>query len=673
MITLVSVPALAQEGYKYCGTTERYNEVVKEHPEVLQRQAELEQFTQQFSEDEALLPPVIIIPIVFHIIHNYGPENISDEQVYDAVRILNEDFRKQNADTVDIVPQFQGIAADTEIEFRLAQIDPQGNCTNGIDRVVSLETYIGDDGSKLNYWPRDKYLNVWVVNTISNGAAGYAYLPGTAPGASKDGIIILAQYVGSIGTGNPTTSRALTHEIGHFLNLQHVWGSTNQPGVACGNDGVSDTPITKGWTSCNLSGAVCTSGVIENVQNFMDYSYCYRMFTAGQRSRMRAALQSNIGQRSSLWTSTTHAATGVLNPAVCTPKADFLANYTSVCPGESITFYDHSWNASPTSWSWSFPGGTPSASTDSMPVVQYNTPGIYNVTLTAGTSAGTNSFTRNAYIRVRSTTPAVSDWQYIESFENVTIPSVDWVVNNDHGPGWAVIGNAGYTGVSSIKLSNSSALAGDVDEIILPSIDLSAIDNPTMTFQVAFAQKSSSDNDRLRLMVSTNCGKTWQQRYMRSGANLKTVNPQSAAFTPTNASQWRMETASISSFANSNNVLFKFDFKGDGGNNVYIDDINVVSSFTGIDEQEENNVYLHVYPNPAEDGSVVAFVLNEKQKVSVGVFDVVGREVVRLYNGDMLSGEHMLGLDAAGKLNAGIYFVKLQVDGRVFTQKVIVQ
>ena len=665
--------ASAQETYKPCGTTEMYNKIAQEHPELLQQQEELEQFTQQFSQQQELLPPVITIPIVFHIIHNYGSENISDAQVRDAVRILNEDFRKLNPDTIDIISQFQGIAADSEIEFRLAQLDPQGNCTNGIDRVVSLETYIGDDDSKLNYWPRDKYLNVWVVNTISSGAAGYAYLPGTAPGASKDGIIILSSYVGSIGTGSPTTARALTHEIGHFLNLRHVWGNTNQPGVACGDDQVSDTPMTKGWTSCNLNGAVCTAGVVENVQNFMDYSYCYRMFTTGQRTRMRAALQSNTGQRSSLWTTATHTATGILNPSVCAPKADFVANFTSVCPGENVTFTDLSWNADPTTWSWSFPGGTPSSSTDSMPVISYSTPGLYDVSLTSGNATGTNSKTVTGYIRVRSTNAVVSNWQFIESLEGVTIPNNDWVVNGSAGVSWTVVSNTGFTGISSLRLNNAAALPGDIDEVVLPSIDLTAIQSPTMTFQVAFAQKTTTDNDRLRVMVSTDCGKTWQQRYMRSGTNLKTVPAQTSSFTPNNASQWRMETVSISSFASSSNVLIKFDFKGDGGNNVYIDDINVVSTFTGIDEQSGDNIQLNVYPNPAEEGSVVSFMLNDKQKVSVGLYDVLGREVMSLYKGDMLAGEHTLQLNAENNLNAGIYFVKLQMNGRSFTQKVLVK
>ncbi|MBK7182529.1 MAG: hypothetical protein IPH89_06110 [Bacteroidetes bacterium] len=119
-----------------------------------------------------------------------------------------------------------------------------------------------------------------LVKTITSGAAGYAYLPGTT--AAEDGIMILNSYIGSIGTGNIQKSHALTHEIGHYLNLNHTWGGTNNPGVDCsGDDNVSDTPKTEGWTSCNLTGATCTS-TLDNVQNFMEYSYCSTMFTVGQ-------------------------------------------------------------------------------------------------------------------------------------------------------------------------------------------------------------------------------------------------------------------------------------------------------------------------------------------------------------------------------------------------------
>ena len=131
---------------KYCGSTEIYNKQISQHPEILQKQQELEQFTQRYiGSSKKTEGQIYIIPIVFHILHDYGNENISDNQIMDAVRILNEDFRKLNADITDVVPAFQGIAADCEIEFRLATKDPNGNCTNGIDRIVTPLTHQADD------------------------------------------------------------------------------------------------------------------------------------------------------------------------------------------------------------------------------------------------------------------------------------------------------------------------------------------------------------------------------------------------------------------------------------------------------------------------------------------------------------------------------------------------
>lgn len=114
-------------------------------------------------------------------------------------------------------------------------MDPQGNCTNGIDSVKTPETLRGDDRAKMNPWPRDKYLNVWIAERMRDGVAGYAYYPGTFEGPVQrlaDGIIILNDYIGAIGTSNPFRSTTLSHEVGHYLNLPHVWGNNNgvEPG-----------------------------------------------------------------------------------------------------------------------------------------------------------------------------------------------------------------------------------------------------------------------------------------------------------------------------------------------------------------------------------------------------------------------------------------------------------
>ena len=136
-------------------------------------------------------------------------------------------------------------------------------------------------------WPRNKYLNVWVC-AEAGGAAGYSLYPGSVNGfndANMDGIVIQGSYTGSIGTSNNYRSRVLTHEIGHWLNLRHPWGNSNSPGEAdnCNqDDNVFDTPNTKGWTTCNLEGESC--GSLDNVQNYMDYAYCGKMFTIGQKA-----------------------------------------------------------------------------------------------------------------------------------------------------------------------------------------------------------------------------------------------------------------------------------------------------------------------------------------------------------------------------------------------------
>lgn len=260
-----------------CGTTKVTNEFRAAHPELLEKEAnyekQLQEAIQAARQQKSSLSTesVLTLPIVFHIIHQNGTENISDAQILDQVAILNRDYAKLNADTANIIGNspFDTLAAKTNIRFRLARIDPNGNCTNGIDRIYSHLTNSADDAAKLNPWPREKYINVWVVKTIGDdGVAGYAFYPSAADGMpNRDGILILHNYIGSIGTSNTNSSRALTHEIGHYLNLPHVWGDTNNPGVACGDDGVEDTPVTKGRTTCSYA-PTCDATNFSTVYNF---------------------------------------------------------------------------------------------------------------------------------------------------------------------------------------------------------------------------------------------------------------------------------------------------------------------------------------------------------------------------------------------------------------------
>jgi hypothetical protein len=224
---------------------------------------------------------------------------------------LNRDFRKQNADVNNVVAQFQAIAGDVEIEFALAKVAPNGACFNGITRTQSSSTNT-DGQAQVNLivagnnvyqgvWAHNKYLNIYVCKNLIDGAAGYTFLPsGNATASAQNmyynGIFMLHDYTGSIGTSSVYTSRALTHEVGHWLNLSHVWGDGNIG--TCGTDYVSDTPQTNGSNGvCTLTKTTC-DGTLDNVENYMDYSYCSKMFTSGQVTRMRTAVTSSTAGRS---------------------------------------------------------------------------------------------------------------------------------------------------------------------------------------------------------------------------------------------------------------------------------------------------------------------------------------------------------------------------------------
>lgn len=686
LLSVISTSITQAQDLKPCSTSEMMAKYFEEHPslkaqfladEKAAEEADFIAFQNGYKEgDRRAMPPVYTIPVVFHILHEGGPENISDAQIHDQMRILNEDYRKLNVDISAVVPSFTAIAADCEIQFRLAQKDPSGNCTNGIDRIFSSETNVGDDDSKLNQWPRNKYLNIWVVKTISSGAAGYAYKPGaTVFAPANDGIVILSTYVGSIGSGSPFRSRALTHEIGHYLNLDHTWGGTNDPGVDCSaSDGVSDTPTTMGHTACLLSDAVCNPPIIENVQNYMEYAYCSNMFTAGQKTKMRTALTSTTASRNNLWSPGNLTATGLSTPSVLC-LADFQSNdvLNTVCQGDSLTFTDLSWNGDPTSWTWTFPGGTPSTSTDSMPTITYNTPGVYDVTLVVANGSGSVNATKTSYVTVYPNTATYSSTFYSEGFEGAAVPNVDWNVRNANAGSntWTQTTVAAATGTKSVRIVNSSTYDTHIDELISPPIDMTAISGtPTLTYKFAHAQKTATSADKLQIYVSATCGQTWSLRQTMTGATLSTAGVVAGSFVPT-ASQWTTKSLSLASVASEPSLFLMFKFTSDAGNNIYLDDINIMGA-VGVDELA-NNLNFNVYPNPAEDNTIITFNLLESKQTNITIYDVVGKEVATVVNGNVSAGEHQYSISENTKLSAGVYFIKLTADGESFTKKLIVK
>lgn len=286
-----------------------HEKLLRESAEYAKNRAEIEKFTADFKESKLLLAAdrgIIRIPVVVHVVYNTPVQNVSDEQINSQMVVLNQDFRSLNADIVNVPGVFQDRIGDARVEFTLATVDPQGNPTNGIVRVPTnvTEFTLAADNVKFttvggsDAWPSDKYLNMWVCN-LESGLLGYAQFPGGP--ADTDGVVIDFQAFGTTGTATPPfhLGRTATHEVGHWLNLFHIWGDD---GDACtGSDLVDDTPNQAGpnFGCPTFPHITCSNGPNGDMfMNYMDYGDdpCIIMFSMGQADRMDACLQ---GPRSS--------------------------------------------------------------------------------------------------------------------------------------------------------------------------------------------------------------------------------------------------------------------------------------------------------------------------------------------------------------------------------------
>jgi hypothetical protein len=286
-----------------CATSQVHARLLREIPNYAASRAAVENayFFAVETFDGVVQADLTTIPVVVHLVG--GPDSagaVTDTQVRRQIDVLNADFSAQNEDLAHVPEPFQALVADTRITFRLADLDPDGRPTTGINRVASdVEMFTADDDAVkftptggADAWPAEFYLNLWVCG-LADGLLGYAQFPGGPP--ETDGVVVT--YIG-FGTGGTAVApfdlgRTATHEIGHWLNLRHIWGDDD---TGCnGSDFVPDTPNSAGP---NIGLPTFPSGSCNNgpagdlFVNFMDYTddAGMVMFTAGQVFRMQAAL-----------------------------------------------------------------------------------------------------------------------------------------------------------------------------------------------------------------------------------------------------------------------------------------------------------------------------------------------------------------------------------------------
>lgn len=700
-----------------CGTFDAMEEGFKADPalkakyEASQAQFEIEyQKALSGMATSKVAATVYTVPIVFHIM---GPQSITDQVFIDFIANVNNDYAKLSNDTGSVSSLYKSLHKDVEIRFALAKRDPVGNCTNGIIRHNSASTYWSQtspnylySGTGTNRWPTNKYLNVYIAECISSATyscpsgggaylGGYTYLPGGTPYTSNgnmgDAIVYLKSLLGQI---DPKDSRTLSHEIGHWLNLSHTFGTTNNPGAyPCGdpalNDFVGDTPETQGdFGGCPSSAGTnaCDVSTNKNVENIMDYADCPKMFTQGQITRMRTAITSGIGGRNNLWTAANYLATGLDGSYTCTPVADFRANKVNNCfAGNTFTYTSMSQVGPSGNVSWTFEGGTPATSTSSLQVVSYATPGTYSVSLTATNTTGTNTMNKISYINVVDgsnglSAPSLSD------FEGATLPSSITVTNSNGGSVTWIQNTAtgGNTTAKSIFINNASVIGtgGHLDVFQTPIYDFSTTSGVSLSYYYAYAKRLATQADTFRIQYSLDCGGTWSNVIgVPTTAAMATASggTTTTAFVPTSA-QWVAKTivsTLLTAVNNKPSVIFRFYFKSDivvgRSNNIYIDQINIMGNITtGITELEKS-IDLVIYPNPTPSSSTLEFTILNDQKAKISIVDIMGRVLEENMKTPDTAGHVNYTINQNGTLASGVYIVNIEVNNQRISKKLIIE
>lgn len=631
----------AQDGQRKCGAMDNLAAKVAADPTLETRMNDVERHTQEYAasgqhSDRA----VVTIPVVFHIIHNGDAvgsgENVSDTYINAQLDQLNKDFRKLNSDASLIPSLFAGVAADAEIQFCLAQRTPAGAATTGINRLNQGQAswtmnQIESSLKPSTIWDRNKYLNLWTVvfGGSDAGTLGYAQFPGGA--ANTDGVVLLYSSLGSTAVTNPAggaygKGRTCTHEVGHWLNLRHIWGD-----ATCGSDLVSDTPThnTANYGCPTYPHAsTCSGAPTEMTMNYMDYTddACMYMFSAGQKTRMQALFAAG-GSRASLATSDgCTAPSGGGGGTTCGNPASLAAS--------SVT-------ASSASLSWSAVSGATSYN------VQYKT--------SSATTWTTGSVTSNGASLSGLTASTTYNWQV----QAVCSGGSSAYVAGANFTTLASGGGGTTTCTDAYESNNSKSTAKTISK----NADLTALISSTTDLDwFKFTTTTADPKVKINLW---NLPADYDVKLYRGnslvGTSETTGTTEQIIYNGTNSAYTYYVYVYGYGGANSTSC---YSFRASTGLSNFR-----TTADAALEETEINALSFDVLPNPVAD--YANLVLSpSKNPVDVAIFDMTGKMVLSLSNIDTQT-QSNVALDFS-RYAQGMYLVRVQSGEAIETRRVMV-
>jgi hypothetical protein len=578
---------------------------------------------------------LVMIPVVVHVVWNTSTQNVSDARVMAQINQLNLDYARANSDAGNTPSAFTGLAANTDIQFCLAQRDPSGNATTGIERrqtTVSSFSSTSDNVKHystggLDAWPSSSYLNLWVCN-LGSSLLGYAQFPGGA--ASTDGVAVLYSSVGSMTVPGTISSykygRSATHEVGHWMNLRHIWGDD---GSSCsGSDQVSDTPnqSSENYGCPSYPHVSCSNGPNGDMfMNYMDYSddLCMNMFSSGQADRMQSVFSAG-GARASM-----------LNSLGCVAPGGGTTCATPSGLGSSAI------TANSASAAWNSVSGATSYD------VQFRTTGSGN--WTSGNVTATNA-----------------------SFTGLTASTgYEWQVRTN-----CASGTSSYSGSSTFTTSGSGG--GGCSDIYEPNASKSAAASISVNTDITGIISSTTDKDWFKFTTTsaqpkvridlTNLPADYDLKLYKGSTLLGTgqnggTTAEQLIYNGTSAATYSVQVYGYSKAYNATSCytlrasVSASSFRESGTGNARI-----------VAEKEQRTFSL--YPNPTAGDVLLEYAAETDGQVDVSVMDAVGKTV---FNNTALVSEGTNSIELAlPELPDGIYLLRVLDGDKATVQRLVV-
>lgn len=660
------------------------------------------------------------IAVVIHVIHKGEPYgvgvNISDEQIYSQIEVLNEDYQRKNSDTIKTQPEFLSAASNMNIEFVLARQTAEGNPTTGIVRMqgnknsYDINIFDREMLSEISQWDPNIYLNIWVTD-LAGSFIGLSQFPDFGKSSDPvngldgldqefdkdneitDGLVIDYTAFGSeekvpgINVQNwYNLGRTATHEIGHFFGLKHVWGDNTSPTGCTKDDFVEDTPnsnVTYSGTSTPSDHISCGSN--DMYENFLYYTNddAMNIFTSNQVRRMETILE-HAPRRASLLNSigTSYPEDKYIDLALVSIKSPGMVN----CENElsiiveiknngtiPMANFEVDYSLNDLTKTYSYHGDTIySGEVVDIQLEQGEIPnGSYNLSINLSNITNDTNGSNNTLSHVFAADNQTDFIPLREQFENGDIDASGWIVlNEDEGIGWEL------SEASSISRGNTAAAINlydyeerqQLDWLITPSLDFSEAVEASVFFKTSYASIQDFD-DQLRIIASTDCGVHFNDVLEVLTSSDLSESSSEDFWEPKTRNDWITHSIDLGFYAGEPNVRLAFVALNDFGNNLYLDDVEFFSTAEDAVVKTGQNSFT-LYPNPTNDGLFkLAFNTNERQDIIIFIYDQMGQLISQDEYTNTLNQTYFYDLTG---LRSGIYFVNAKGKDFVRSKKLLI-